>query len=109
MLIAHRGYSSKFKDNSLDAFKNALSIGFDMIELDVNVCKSGELVIYHDTIIEYQNIQDCSLEELNKYDIITLDTYFSWNDNRITSYIDVKGNKRVMYSLFLKLWDTNQS
>lgn len=99
MLIAHRGYSSKFKDNSLDAFKNALSIGFDMIELDVNVCKSGELVIYHDTIIEYQNIQDCSLEELNKHDIITLDTYFSWNDNRISSYIDVKGNKRVMYSL----------
>lgn len=99
MLIAHRGYSSKFKDNSLEAFKNALSIGFDMIELDVNVCKSGELIIYHDTIIEDKNIQNCSLEELNKYNIITLDTYFSWNNNRIPSYLDIKGNKKVMFLL----------
>lgn len=107
MLIAHRGYSSKFKDNSLESFKNALSIGFDMIELDVNVCKSGELIIYHDTIIEYKNIQNYSLEELSKYNIITLDTYFIWNNNRISSYLDSKGNKKVMSILITYLQNNN--
>jgi glycerophosphoryl diester phosphodiesterase len=99
MLIAHRGYSDKFKDNSLQSFMNALDKGFDMIELDINICKSGEIVVYHDLLIGCKNIQQYSLEELKQYDIITLDTYFKWNNNRILSYLDVKGNEIVIDKL----------
>ena len=30
--IAHRGYSSKYRDNSIEAFIGAIQEGFDMIE-----------------------------------------------------------------------------
>ena len=39
MKIAHRGY--KYIDNSILAFENAIKEGFDMIELDIQLCKSG--------------------------------------------------------------------
>ena len=51
MIIGHRGYSSCFIDNSRESFENAIHIGFDMIELDINICKSGELIVYHDLFI----------------------------------------------------------
>ena len=49
--IAHRGYSAKYKDNSWPAFKNVKDKGFDMIEIDIQLCKSGEIIIYHDLFI----------------------------------------------------------
>ena len=30
--IAHRGYSSKYRDNSIEAFIGAIQEGFDMIQ-----------------------------------------------------------------------------
>ena len=77
MLIAHRGYSDKYVDNSEESFREAIRSGFDMIELDINICKSGELVIFHDTLIDGINVNDYDLHTLyNKYGIITLDFYF---------------------------------
>ena len=49
--IAHRGYSDKYKDNTLEAFEHAVRNHFDMIELDIQLCKSGEIIVYHDIII----------------------------------------------------------
>ena len=94
MLIAHRGYSDKYVDNSEESFREAIRSGFDMIELDINICKSGELVIFHDTLIDGINVNDYDLHTLyNKYGIITLDFYFkNINTNIIKTYIDIKGN-----------------
>ena len=39
--IAHRGYSSKHADNSKEAFNEAIIHKFDMIELDIQLCKNG--------------------------------------------------------------------
>ena len=47
--IAHRGYSEKYGDNNMISFREALYAGFDMIELDILLCRTGEIVIYHDT------------------------------------------------------------
>ena len=63
--IAHRGY--KFKDNTIEAFENAIKNSFDMIELDIQLCKSGEIVIYHDIVINNQYILDITLDELRKF------------------------------------------
>src|SRR5258706_13630430 len=46
--IAHRGASGYEAENTLAAFKKALEMHVDMIELDVRLCKSGEPVIMHD-------------------------------------------------------------
>lgn len=46
--VGHRGACGYEPDNTLSSFSKALSLNVDMIELDVHVCKSGELVVFHD-------------------------------------------------------------
>ena len=48
LVIAHRGASSDFPENSLEAFSGAFEQGADWIELDVRRSKDGVLVVHHD-------------------------------------------------------------
>lgn len=50
--IAHRGYSSKYPENTLPAFEAAVAAGADMIELDVRLSRDGEFVVIHDARID---------------------------------------------------------
>lgn len=47
-IIAHRGYSDKYPENTLTAFKAALEQGSDAIELDAHLTADGQLVVHHD-------------------------------------------------------------
>ncbi len=48
MVLAHRGASAERPENSAAAFQLALEQGADGVELDVQRCASGELVVVHD-------------------------------------------------------------
>ena len=48
IIIAHRGFSARYLENTLAAFQGALDIGADMIELDLHLTRDGELVVIHD-------------------------------------------------------------
>lgn len=48
LILAHRGYSLKYPENTLLSFEKALEAGCDGIELDVHFSKDGELMIFHD-------------------------------------------------------------
>lgn len=41
--FAHRGFSGKYPENTMLAFKKALEAGADGIELDVQMTKDGRL------------------------------------------------------------------
>jgi len=73
LIIAHRGYSSRFPENTLAAFSGAVDIGADMIELDVQLSKDGTVVVYHDKDLSRIGIQgsvmDYDLEELRALDV----------------------------------------
>ncbi len=47
-IIAHRGYSKKYPENTLSAFQKAIEAKADYIELDVRLTKDGVLVVHHD-------------------------------------------------------------
>lgn len=47
-IIAHRGYSAKYPENTLTAFKAALDSKSDGIELDVHFTSDGQLIVHHD-------------------------------------------------------------
>ena len=64
--IAHQGYSSKYKGNTWKAFKKVKKKGFDMIELDIQLCKSGEIIIYHDVFLKNNRIENMTLLEIKK-------------------------------------------
>ena len=48
LIWAHRGASAEAPENTLAAFSLALAQGADGIELDVQRCASGEVVVIHD-------------------------------------------------------------
>lgn len=50
--FAHRGFSGKYPENTMLAFRKALEIGCEGIEFDVHFSKDGELVIIHDEAID---------------------------------------------------------
>ncbi len=48
LVIGHRGAAGLAPENTLSAFKKALSLGVDAIELDVQLSADKILVVYHD-------------------------------------------------------------
>jgi len=52
IIIGHRGACGYEPENTIRSFKRALQDGVSMIELDVYVCASGELVVMHDDTID---------------------------------------------------------
>ena len=101
--IAHRGYSAKYKGNTWSAFKNVKNKGFDMIEIDIQLCKTGEIVIYHDLFLKNQRIINLTLKEVKKKkkSIITLQEFFKYFDsNEQPIYFDMKGKDELAHRLF---------
>ena len=47
-VTAHRGNSGEFPECTMPAFRSALKLGVDWIELDLFRCKDGKLVVIHD-------------------------------------------------------------
>ena len=50
--IAHQGGEDEFPSNTLYAFRKALKVGADMLELDVGVTKDGKVIVMHDTTVD---------------------------------------------------------
>lgn len=48
LIIAHRGASAEKPENTPAAFRRALALGVDGIELDVQVTRDGVPVVFHD-------------------------------------------------------------
>ncbi len=73
MIIAHRGYSGEYPENTMLAFKKAIEIKADGIELDVHLSKDGEAVVMHDGKLDRTtngtgNIADLEYSEIAKLD-----------------------------------------
>jgi glycerophosphoryl diester phosphodiesterase len=67
--VAHRGGSLLAPENTLAAFRNALTLATDAIELDVQMSHDGQLIVFHDNTLERLtngegNILDCDFEYL---------------------------------------------
>jgi glycerophosphoryl diester phosphodiesterase len=52
IVIAHRGDWRNAPENSLQAIKNCIEMGVDMVEIDIRETKDGELVLMHDETID---------------------------------------------------------
>jgi len=71
-VVAHRGGSMLAPENTLVAFRNALAIGVDRIELDVHLTRDNVVIVMHDDRINRTTngkgkIRDLTYEELAGY------------------------------------------
>jgi glycerophosphoryl diester phosphodiesterase len=72
LVVAHRGASSTFPENTLSAFDGAVNVGADMIELDVRCTLDNALVVRHDSHVPLtggaSNVHELTLDALRRND-----------------------------------------
>ena len=49
-VMAHRGYSGAYPENTMLSFREAVKVGCDAIEMDVHETRDGRLVVIHDEL-----------------------------------------------------------
>ena len=76
---SHRGESFNFPENTMGAFKEAVRLGTDRIELDVNITADGVLVIMHDDTLDRTTNGTGKVTE-TKYAVIEKLEAGSWKD-----------------------------
>ena len=72
-IIAHRGASAYYPENTLPSFEGAIAMGADMVELDVQLSSDKEVVVFHDEKISHctngrGRVSDHTLASLKKLD-----------------------------------------
>jgi glycerophosphoryl diester phosphodiesterase len=72
-VIAHRGYSQNFPENTLAAVQAAVTSGVPMIEIDVMFSRDRKLVVIHDATLERTTngrgaVNDYTMERLKQLD-----------------------------------------
>jgi glycerophosphoryl diester phosphodiesterase len=72
-IIAHRGYSQKYPENTLAAFQAAVSAGVPMIELDVRFSRDRQPVVIHDPTLERTTNGDGAVIDHTVADLKKLD------------------------------------
>ena len=78
-IIAHRGASYLAPENTLIAFKKAMELGADGVEMDVQQTSDAGLVIHHDYMIDLHTDISGKIYDMTMGDLKTLD-FGSWKD-----------------------------
>lgn len=52
MVASHRGDWRNFPENSLEAIESAIKMGVDIVEIDLQRTKDGELILMHDATLD---------------------------------------------------------
>jgi glycerophosphoryl diester phosphodiesterase len=84
LLFGHRGYSSLAPENTLAAFRLLLKHDIPGVELDVQLCASGEAVVIHDETLERTTGHSGRVTELTAAQIRRLDAG-SWFSPRFAA------------------------
>jgi len=104
--IAHRGGSGRRPENTLAAFQFAVECGADGVELDVQLSRDGEVVVFHDYRLKPEicrtkdgrwlsrptpRIKDLSLAELQEFDIGRHDPSTEYGRRYVSTMTSVEG------------------
>lgn len=73
LVMAHRGGADLAPENTLAAFRHAVNLDVDLIELDIHLTKDGHIVAIHDDTIDRTTdgtgrVNDLTLAEIQSYD-----------------------------------------
>ncbi|MGB1448549.1 MAG: glycerophosphodiester phosphodiesterase [Flavobacteriaceae bacterium] len=102
LVIGHRGARGHVAENTVASVKKAMELGVDGIEIDVFVCASGELVVFHDKTLEQLTdatgyIENIDLDSIRKITVLgsepipTLDEVLATIQAHVVLNIELKG------------------
>jgi len=123
LVVAHRGGGLLAPENTIAAFKNAIKLGVDRIELDVQLSKDNVVVVIHDEKINRTTngkgrISDMTYAEMAVYDtgckfsekyrgehIPVLEEVLELVNGKCTLLIEVKNPENMYKGLEKKIAD----
>ena len=110
--IGHRGARGYEPENTILSFRKAIELGVDMIEFDVCLCKTQEVVLFHDKRVDLVTndagyVVNKTLDELRSYDmgkgqkVLTLEESLDFIERRTKVNIEIKGEgvARAVYKI----------
>ncbi|MBD3189050.1 MAG: hypothetical protein GF308_00315 [Candidatus Heimdallarchaeota archaeon] len=73
LVMAHRGDSAQFPENSLQAYQEAYDLNVDVIETDLRMTKDKQIIFFHDAKVDRTTngkgfVKNYTLHELKKMD-----------------------------------------
>ena len=69
LVAAHRGGAALWPENSLLAFRSALALGVDALELDLHLTADGEVVVLHDPSLDRTSTGTGAVRDLKLADL----------------------------------------
>ena len=108
----HRGAAGLAPENTLAAFRKALELGVDALEMDLHITRDGEVVVIHDETLDRTtdgrgSIGDLTLGEVKRSDA-GIKSAAAFRGERVPTLREVidlikaSGNKRVRMDLEIK-------
>jgi glycerophosphoryl diester phosphodiesterase len=116
LVVAHRGFASGCRENTIAAFDKAISIGADIIEFDVRRTQDGRFIVFHDDRLEGRAISSLKFNDLRRiglskgYEIPELDEALQCISNRAFLDIEMKeeGDEQEIIAIILNCIKTGQ-
>jgi len=104
--IGHRGAKGYAAENTLESFLKAITLGVDMIELDVQLSEDGIPVVIHDETLDRTTkasglVEHFSATDLQSFGIPTLEQVFDIVNQKCSINIEIKNTKATQAILAL--------
>ena len=107
LVIGHRGARGHVAENTVASVKKALELGVDGIEIDVFLCATGELIVFHDKTLEKLTdatgyIEELSLDSIQKITVLgrepipTLEEVLEITAGKTILNIELKGTQTAL-------------
>jgi glycerophosphoryl diester phosphodiesterase len=73
IVVAHRGWSARAPENTMEAFRLGVEAGADAIELDVHLTADGQLAVIHDETLDRTTdrtgrVADMTMDQIREAD-----------------------------------------
>lgn len=114
IVIAHRGFSSEYPENTITSFDAAVNAGFNYIELDIHLTADSVIVVMHDETVDRTtdgegNIRDLYLDQIKSLDagswfdsnspseeVPTLREILAKFENRVHIFVEIKSEEEKL-------------
>lgn len=81
LVIAHRGGCGLAPENTIPAIRNAVEMGVDVIEMDVQLTKDGALVVIHDSTVNRVTNAAGTVRSYTLAELKRLDAGYNWTSD----------------------------
>ena len=105
IVIAHRGDHTNAPENTILAYKNAIKIGADFIEVDLRTTQDSQLVVMHDGTINRMTGLNGSIQNISFDSLRTLaireSKHLEWGNHQIPSFKEVLKLSKRKINIYL--------